>query len=115
MKRLSLAMVTLLACTGAQAASEKVEMNLVTAQGVGQSIGTVVIDETEGGLKFTPHLKALPPGEHGFHIHATVAASPRLKTAKQLPQRPLVVIWTHKIPASMKDRKARGIWATSRC
>lgn len=68
MKRLSLAMVTLLACAGAQAASEKVEMNLVTAQGVGQSIGTVVIDETEGGLKFT-----------------------------------------------MKDRKARGIWATSRC
>ncbi len=33
MKRLSLAMVTLLACAGAQAASEKVEMNLVTAQG----------------------------------------------------------------------------------
>ncbi|MIU57316.1 superoxide dismutase [Cu-Zn] SodC2, partial [Salmonella enterica subsp. enterica serovar Agona str. SL483] len=47
MKRLSLAMVTLLACAGAQANSEKVEMNLVTAQGVGQSIGTVVIDETE--------------------------------------------------------------------
>lgn len=54
MKRLSLAMVTLLACAGAQAASEKVEMNLVTAQGVGQSIGTVVIDETEGGFKIYP-------------------------------------------------------------
>lgn len=108
MKRLSLAMVTLLACASAQAASEKVEMNLVTAQGVGQSIGTVVIDETEGGLKFTPHLKALPPGEHGFTFMPTVAASPRLKTAKRLPQKPLVVIWTHKIPASMKDRKARA-------
>lgn len=66
MKRLSLAMVTLLACAGAQAASEKVEMNLVTAQGVGQSIGTVVIDETEGGLKFTPHLKSVAAGRAWF-------------------------------------------------
>lgn len=116
MKRLSLAMVTLLACAGAQAASEKVEMNLVTAQGVGQSIGTVVIDETEGGLKFLPHtLKRYRRASMVFTFMPTVAASPRLKTAKQLPQRPLVVIWTHKIPASMKDRKARGIWATSRC
>lgn len=82
MKRLSLAMVTLLTCAGAQAASEKVEMNLVTAQGVGQSIGNVVIDETGGGLKFTPHLKGLLPGEHGFHIHAKGSCQPAIKDGK---------------------------------
>ncbi|MFP1591395.1 hypothetical protein ACLB1M_13695 [Escherichia coli] len=38
MKRFSLAILALVVSTGAQAASEKVEMNLVTSQGVGQSI-----------------------------------------------------------------------------
>ena len=63
MKRLSLAIITLLACASAQAASEeKVTMNLVTSQGVGQAIGTVTIAETAKGLEFTPDLRALPPG-----------------------------------------------------
>ncbi len=33
---------------------KKVEMNLVTSQGVGQSIGNVTITETDKGLEFSP-------------------------------------------------------------
>ncbi|MBO4146466.1 superoxide dismutase [Cu-Zn] SodC2 [Enterobacter ludwigii] len=82
MKRFALALVTLVVCAGAQAASDEVEMNLVTSQGVGQSIGTVKITETDKGLEFAPNLKALPPGEHGFHVHANGSCQPALKEGK---------------------------------
>ncbi|RZM93130.1 superoxide dismutase [Cu-Zn] SodC2 [Escherichia sp. E14V7] len=82
MKRFSLAILALVVATGAQAASEKVEMNLVTSQGVGQSIGSITITETDKGLEFSPDLKALPPGEHGFHIHAKGSCQPATKHGK---------------------------------
>ncbi len=82
MKRFSLAILALVVATGAQAASEKVEMNLVTSQGVGQSIGSVTITETDKGLEFSPDLKALPPGEHGFHIHDKGSCQPATKDGK---------------------------------
>lgn len=82
MKRFSLAMLALLVCTGAQAASEDVEMHLVNAQGIGQSIGSVKISETDKGLEFAPDLKALPPGEHGFHVHAKGSCEPAMKEGK---------------------------------
>ncbi|KNC09468.1 superoxide dismutase [Klebsiella sp. RIT-PI-d] len=82
MKHFSLALLTLVVCTGAQAASEKVQMNLVTSQGIGQSIGEVKISETDKGLEFSPDLKALPPGERGFHVHAMGSCEPAMKEGK---------------------------------
>ncbi|MFP2421393.1 superoxide dismutase [Cu-Zn] SodC [Pseudescherichia vulneris] len=82
MKRITLTLLTLAISTGAYAASTEVEMNLVTPQTVGQSIGEVKITETEKGLEFTPDLKALPPGEHGFHVHANGSCQPALKEGK---------------------------------
>ena len=82
MKRFALALVTLACCAGAQAASEEVEMNLVTAQGIAQSIGTVKITETDKGLEFAPDLKAIPPGEHGFHVHAKGSCQLAMKEGK---------------------------------
>ncbi|MBP2171249.1 Cu-Zn family superoxide dismutase [Erwinia toletana] len=70
MKGYGLAALTLLACGFAQAASEQVELHEATKQGTGPSIGQVTISETPWGLEFTPNLHGLPPGIHGFHVHA---------------------------------------------
>ncbi len=77
MKRFALAIVTLAVCAGAQAASDDVEMNLVTSQGVGQAIGTVKITETDKGLEFAPNLKALPPANTVSTFMLKAAASPQ--------------------------------------
>lgn len=82
MKRFSLAILTLFVCASAQAASTEVKINLVTPQGIGQSVGTVKISETDKGLQFTPALQGLPPGEHGFHVHAKGSCEPAMKDGK---------------------------------
>ncbi len=38
--------------------------------GMGKKIGTVKADDTIYGLILTPKLHGLPPGIHGFHVHA---------------------------------------------
>ncbi|WP_105664016.1 superoxide dismutase [Cu-Zn] SodC [Cronobacter dublinensis] len=84
MKRLTLAALVLLACGAAQAASEEVDMRLATEKGVGQSVGTVKISETDKGLEFAPDLNGLPPGDHGFHIHANGSCEPAMKEGKMV-------------------------------
>ncbi len=76
MKGYTLAAAALLVCAGAQAASEKVELHQVTPQGTGDAIGQVTITETAYGLEFMPDLHGLPPGVHGFHIHANGSCEP---------------------------------------
>lgn len=53
----------------ANAASIDVPMNLVGADGSSIKVGTINISETAYGLLFTPDLKELPAGVHGFHLH----------------------------------------------
>lgn len=107
MKRFSLAILALVVATGAQAASEKVEMNLVTSQGVGQSIGSVTITETDKGLEFSPDLKALPPGASIFMPKEAASQPPKM--AKPAPRNPQAGILIHKIPVNMKGQKVPGI------
>lgn len=82
MTRFTLTLLTLALSGTVLAASTDVEMNLVTSQAVGQSIGDVKITETDKGLEFAPNLKALPPGEHGFHLHSNGSCQPALKEGK---------------------------------
>lgn len=82
MKGYGLAALALLVCGYAQAASLQVELHKVTVKGIDQSIGTVKIDETAYGLEFMPKLNSLPPGIHGFHVHAKGSCEPAMAEGK---------------------------------
>ncbi|CCF09864.1 superoxide dismutase family protein [Pantoea ananatis] len=76
MKVKTIALLTLLTCGAAQAASEEVTIHEVSPQAIGKSVGTVKIEETQYGLQFTPMLAGLKPGIHGFHVHAKGSCEP---------------------------------------
>ena len=80
-----LALAAALAAGSAQAASKEVTLNLVNAEGNGQAVGQVKIEETTYGLVFTPMLKSLPAGVHGFHVHQNGSCAPAMKDGKMSP------------------------------
>lgn len=56
--------------TSATAADVTVDMNKITADGVGEKLGTVIISEKSGpGLQFKVDMRGVSAGEHGFHLH----------------------------------------------
>ena len=67
------------------AAQASVPMALVTEQGVGATIGTVTLMDSPGGLVVTPDLTGLPPGGHGFHVHARGDCGVTLTEGKPVP------------------------------
>lgn len=67
-----IATVAALGMQVAQAASSIiVPMYLVSADGQGQSIGSVKLEKSTCGVLITPSLHDLPAGIHGFHVHET--------------------------------------------
>jgi len=62
-----------------------VPMSLVDDKGVGAGIGQVTVSETRYGLVFTPALKGLVPGLHGFHVHQNPSCGPSEKDGKIVP------------------------------
>lgn len=60
----------------AMAATLSIEMYEATPEGRGVKFGEVVVSESAYGLVFTPDLKGLPSGLHGFHIHANPDCGP---------------------------------------
>jgi len=68
-----------------QAETLSVKVNAVTAQGVGESVGSVKIENSEYGLVFRPELSGLQPGAHGFHVHAKGSCEPAEIDGKQTP------------------------------
>jgi Cu-Zn family superoxide dismutase len=52
-------------------------MALATPQGAGASIGAITLSDGPGGVSMALDLHGLPPGEHGFHLHANPACDPQ--------------------------------------
>jgi len=56
--------------------SLSVTIRSISADGVGPALGTIVAEDTAAGLRLTPYLHGLPPGEHGFHLHTVPSCAP---------------------------------------
>jgi Cu-Zn family superoxide dismutase len=71
---------------GSALADYKVDMTQIDMKGVGSSVGTVSITAgPAGGVTFTPDLKGLPPGTHGFHVHEFANCGAKEKDGKMEP------------------------------
>jgi len=47
----------------------------------GKSLGTINMEDTQFGILFTPDLKGLEPGVHGFHVHTNPSCDKKGKAA----------------------------------
>jgi len=85
MKFLGLAFAFLLGA-GAACASDTltIQMNNVDTNGVGTNVGQVTAFQTAYGVVFTPSLKGLPPGLHGFHVHENPSCGAKEKDGKKV-------------------------------
>lgn len=83
MKLLTSIMIAL--ASSAAVAETQVELFEVDKQGIGKSVGTVAVHQSAFGLVFTPELKALTPGLHGFHIHENPSCDAAEKDGEMVP------------------------------
>jgi superoxide dismutase, Cu-Zn family len=70
------ALATLAAAGAANAQTKSATVNKITAEGVGDAIGTINFRDTKQGLFIEPMVTGLPPGLHGFHIHQNPNCGP---------------------------------------
>src|SRR5690554_5619604 len=67
---------------GTAMAETTITMHKVSPQGTAESIGEVAVSESAHGLVFTPRLKGLEAGLHGFHIHENPNCDPAEESGK---------------------------------
>jgi len=83
-KLISVIIAASMAPLSALAAQKVVTMHAVDANGVGKSLGTIMITESPGGAVFTPKLKGLAAGDHGFHVHENPNCGAKEKDGKKV-------------------------------
>lgn len=77
-----LVLATALMSGAAYSATQTITLYEALPQGQGAETGKVTVSETPYGLLFTPSLKGLPPGVHGFHVHENASCQPKDKDGK---------------------------------
>lgn len=83
MKTILTTLLVLSMTTVAAFAEEMViTINLVSDNGVGESVGTIRVTDTGHGALFTPSLTKLAPGLHGFHLHENASCECATKDGK---------------------------------
>lgn len=86
MKRILIILAGLVLMSGAaMAETVTVTMQAATEQGAGQAAGTITVSDTAYGALFTPQLRGLTPGLHGFHVHENGQCGPAMKDGKMVP------------------------------
>lgn len=83
--RFQFSVLAMLFCASNAMANTVVQMSMVDAKGVGANIGQVTISESKYGLVFTPALKGLTPGMHGFHLHQNASCEAKENEGKMVP------------------------------
>ncbi|HBK08854.1 MAG TPA: superoxide dismutase [Cu-Zn] SodC2 [Acetobacteraceae bacterium] len=69
----------------ALAADLSVTMHKATQDGTGEELGTITIAPASDGATLKLQLHGLPPGAHGFHIHANANCGPTLLNGIRIP------------------------------
>mgnify|MGYP003507986805 CR=1 FL=1 len=62
--------------------AKTIDIHAVSADGVGEKIGNIHFADSASGLVINTHLKNLPAGERGFHIHENPSCAPADKDGK---------------------------------
>jgi Cu-Zn family superoxide dismutase len=82
---LRLALLAIVIAGPALAADITVTIKKATQDGTSDTLGTVVISDSEGGATFKVDLHGLPPGQHGFQVHENDSCGPTMMNGVRIP------------------------------
>jgi Cu-Zn family superoxide dismutase len=74
-----------LVCALTAHAEVSAPMHIAESAGAGAAIGKVTVSDSPYGAVFTPDLKGLPPGLHGFHVHQNPSCDAKENDGKRVP------------------------------
>jgi Cu-Zn family superoxide dismutase len=66
------------------AAEVEVQINRISVDGVGAEIGSIILKDNHHGMMLIPNLRALPEGNHAFHIHENPSCKSGVKNGNKI-------------------------------